>query len=154
MKRFLMFTLTLLFATTGLFLTHLHAVSDSVDGYDPDLPGWGSAAVWGFTTYPTHVETSHSVSFLHMSPDEDVTCDWALQTQILEQPQFTTRSEGQGEAPRLDENGWITPFEYSTTNYIWIVGLLKGERYTLAAYSRLDAAGVSIKAAAQDQFDH
>ena len=88
-----------------------------------------------------------------MSPNEDVTCSWAFQTQILEQPQFTMRSEGQGEAPRLDENGWITPFEYSATNYIWIAGLVPG-KYTLGAYSRLDAAGVSIKAEAQDTFDH
>ena len=154
MKRFFVFTLILFVALLSVMLpTHTNATSDSKDGWDPALPGWGSAAVWGFTIYSTHVETSHSVSFEHMSPDDDITCHWAFQTEIREQPQFTTRSEGTGEAPRMDENGWITPFSYSTINYIWIENLAPGF-YTLGAYSRLDAAAVSIKALASTTFEH
>ena len=67
MKRFFVFTLILLFATTCLHLTNLRAESDSKDGYRNAGNLWGSACVSTSFDAP-YAKSSHGVYVANYGP--------------------------------------------------------------------------------------
>ena len=145
-RRVSVLVLIALFSVFALTVS-THATSDYDYGWDPH-PAWGSVSVYGFNITSSYATTHHYVSLQNMSDRRDISCPYAFQTQVLQQPQFTTRSEGRIKVRRASYEG------LGGWNYLSFAGLKPGEWYTLSAYTRVAIGNTTIKASASVDFWH
>ena len=133
-------TLSCVFAVTA----STHAVSDWDWGSDNWYPANGYAYV-SLHPAPGQVQTYHTVWCYNYSFNDDLTCFYSFEAQIWEKPTLRDERKGSFKAPHKDRNGRTQGRTHGGALSIGIGSLAKG-RYTLDAYTRLNADAIQIKA--------
>lgn len=139
MKRFLVFTLTVLFATSCLFLTNLSAGHDAVSGYGDGMLNfvWGSSGVTTEYDAP-YARSMHFANFYNYSGHQGwraaipVRYYYILHSEILGPgiDDWTKGRDGHGDVAGRD--WWSTSETYSFN-----MGGRREGRYTIAASTDL-----------------
>ena len=154
-----MFTRITILAVITLFsvfalTTSTHAATASAWdwGSDSSYPANGYAYVKLYGT-AGQAMTSHTVWCYNYSFNDDLTCFYSFEAQILEKPVIRAQTQGSFKARHKDRNGRTQAVRRDGVLSLGL-GQLEAGQYTLDAYTRLNADGIQIKAETSVKFWH